>query len=235
MTAKQMPAPAPAAGIPDSLVDSIQSEVAAEASPLLQFLVEKARYIAIGIVLFIAAIIGYWVFASQAESRRVDDLKSLGEILVVANAETRLAKLEAFSANAPDAMKSAVLFNILEAAVAAGDMDKQYAAWEGISRLTPEIKVNALLGMSEIRARQGKYQEALALLDGVAGTLDEADLELVNLRIVLLAEYLGDTSRALAACDAVLAVPDIGADAAFWAQKKAALEHTLQKAPAAGN
>jgi hypothetical protein len=84
----------------------------------------------------------------------------------------------------------------------------------------------AAMGMAGALARQGKHKEALNLLNGTVKNLDGMNRVSVNLRIVLLAELLGENDRALAALDSLLARPESGADMleaaerTIWTQKR---------------
>lgn len=210
---------------PDSLVSSLQSEVAVEASPLLTFLVAHAGKLALGIVLFLVAIAGYWVYLSQSESRRAEDLKALGQILVISDPAMRLEKLEAYLPTAPASVRGAAWFETLNAASQAQEQEKVYTAWNEVRQLGESMAVPAGVGMANALAAQGKYREALDVLEGVSSGSRNLDVLLVQSHILLLAEVLGDYKRAVAACDAMLSAPDADADEArIWSQKKAELE-----------
>ena len=209
----------------DSLVSSLQSEVAVEASPLLAFLVAHAGKIALGIVLFLAAIGGYWVYLSQSESRRAETLNALGQILVISDPATRLEKLEAYLPTAPASVRGAVWFETLNAATQAQAYEKVHAAWNAVRQLGESMAVPAGAGMANALAAQGKYREALDVLEGISPAPRNLDLLLVQSHILLLAEVLGDYKRAATACDVLLSAPyaDAG-EAGIWSQKKAELE-----------
>lgn len=216
---------------PEGLTGAIQSEVAAEASPLMRFLIAHARFIVIGIILFIVAIAGYSLYAWRADSSLQAEARELGQYLVISDPAMRLAQLEAYAPNAPASVQRPLQFAIMEAATATGDADKAYAAWKAISGYGPAMKVVAAKGMAAILADQGKYKEALALLSGIAGDLSGGNLISVNTRIVLLAEVVGDYHRALAACEAILSDPQAVSESVIWAQKKGELEAKLAAAP----
>lgn len=217
---------------PDSLVSSLQSEVALEASPLLAFLVTHAAKIAVGIVLFILAIGGYWFYSSHMENRRVEESKALGQLMIISDPRMRLEKLEAFLPDAPASVQGAAWFAVLDASIALQDNDKIYAAWERISKLDPNMAVPAALGMSSALAAEGKNKEALTVLEGLALTPQSLDFFNVQTHIALLSELLGDYKRAAAASDALSSAPGIDPnEGKFWAQKKAELESRSADAP----
>jgi len=229
MTAK--PAQQPAA--PAGLVDSLQAEVAAEASPLMLFLVAHARKIALVLVLFILAIGGYWFYASKADKVALEDAQALGAILIISDPAMRLERLNAYAPSAPDSVRRETWYAIANAATQVNDFPRAYTAWETILGFAPELKATASLGMAGALAQQEKYAEALALLNGALAGLKEPDAINVNMRIVLLAEALGDYPRAIAACDAILSTAEAAANPGSlnqYGQKKAELEEKLSAA-----
>lgn len=212
---------------PGSLMDSIQSEVSAEASPMLQFLANNARIIVLVLVLFIAGIAGYWIYSGMAEKDREAEIANLGKILLISDTKTRLAQLESFAGNAPKSVNRQTWYSIMEAAHELKDYDKLYDAWSRIREFDDSIRVTATIGMADARSSQKKYKEALDLLDGVTANLKDGSAPPVYMRIMGLAEYLGDYERALSACTHLLTKTTNPADISLWTQKKAILEEKL--------
>lgn len=213
-----------------SVLSTLQSEVAAEASPMLRFLVRHARVIVIGILLFIAAIIGYWIHSWQAGKQSAADARELGAILAVSDAGQRLSKLEAYLAGSSRPLEATAWFAVMEGARQLQDYPRVHDAWKAIGSLDPSLKVPAGMGMASALAAQNKYKEALAALDGVSSGLNQTDAFMVNTQIVIYAEVAGDYDRALAACDTLLKMPEAMPDASLWTQKKADLERKKAEA-----
>lgn len=207
-----------------SVLTTLQSEVASEASPMLQFLVRHARVIVIGILLFIVAIIGYWVHSWQAGKQYAADAKELGAIVAMSDVKQRLDKLEAYLPSAPQKMKANALFAVMEGARQLQDYPKVHDAWKAIGALDPSLKVPAGMGMASALAAQNKFKEAMASLDSISSGLSQIDSTIINTQLVGYAELAGDYDRAIATCDALLKSPEVTQDANFWVQKKAALE-----------
>lgn len=226
MTAKPTRQPAPPAG----LVDSLQAEVAAEASPLMLFLIAHARLIAFLLVVFILAIGGYWLYSSYEEKARLEDARTLGAVLVLADPAVRVERLEAYIPDAPAGMKREAWYALAAAAAQTGDYVRMYKAWEAIRGFDPTLRGTAGLGMANALALQEKYAEALNVLEAAVPELQGPEAVNVNMRIALLAEVAGEYARAIAACDAILASPEAAADPRMlnlFGQKKAELEETL--------
>ena len=197
---------------------------------MLQLLVRHARSIVIGILLFIVAIAGYWIYSWQAGKQSAAAARELGAILIVSDTKPRIANLETYLASAPQSMKGTAWFAIMEGARQLQDYPKVYEAWKAIGALEPGLKVPSGLGMSSALAAQSKSKEAVAALDGIAAGLNPADSLLVTSQIAAYAELAGDYNSAIAACDTLSKLPEAAAEAGVWAQKKAELERKKAEA-----
>ena len=213
-----------------SVISSLQSEVSSEASPMLQFLIRHASVIVLGFFLFIAAIVGYWVYSWHSDKQNTADAKELGALVSIADPERRLAKLEEYLPSAPKSTRATAWFAVMESARALRNYPKLFTAWEAIGKLDPSLKTTAGLGMAAALASQDKYREALDTLDTLLPGLSESDAVLVNTQIVPYAEAIKDYARALKASEALAAAPDTAVDVTFWARKKADLERIVAEA-----
>lgn len=216
----------------EGLVGSLQSEVAAEASPLLRFLIAHAVKIAVGIVLFIALIAAYWLYNAHSDSRRQAEARELGQYMIISDPALRLEKLEAYAPNAPESIKTPLAFAMMEAATALQDQDKIFAAWKIISERDALIRPTATLGMASSLANQGKFDQALSLLVTAAQGLTGGDSRNVNSRIIFLAEVTGDLDKALSACEALINQAPSPDEAVLWHQKRTDLEAKIKQAAA---
>lgn len=223
---------------PGSLMNSLQAEVGAEASPMMRFLVRNARAIVFGVLLLVAAAVAFWAYSWQADKKRVEEEITLGRIITIADARQRLAKLEAFLPDAPDSVRRGAWFAFLDAAYENENQEALYRAWEAIGGFSPIMDATAARGMANALTAQGKRREALAVLDKVSASLRRPDITDINMRIVLLAEHLGDYERALLACDAIIAAgenplangaPGTFTDPKFWKQKKTELAQKFSR------
>jgi tetratricopeptide (TPR) repeat protein len=215
-----------------SLMGSIQGEVAAEASPMLQFLIAHARLIVLGVVLFLLAIGGYWLYDAR-QTRIRDELRlEFGRLLTSRHGQDRLAALEEYLKTAPASLHAAAWFAMAETAREVRDPAREYAAWERIAGLDSAMRVTASLAMAETLAAQEKRQEALDLLESLIPGLPDRDLAAVNERIVFLAEALGNFDRAIVACEAVIAGQSPAGNGGFWTRKIALLQQKALTPPA---
>ncbi len=213
-----------------SFIGSIQGEVAAEASPMLQFLLNHARLIFIGVALFLVAIAGYWVYSAQQDSRRAEQRAEFGRLATTQKGAALVTALEIYLRTAPEEMRTSAWIALAEAARGEKDYPRLYEAWKNIGALDPSLKVTAALAMSQALEHQAKKQEALAELETVAGALSGMDVMTVNSRIVVLAEGLGNFDRAVAAAEAITADPSLPADMEFWTYRVGVLQKKAQAA-----
>lgn len=202
-----------------SVMSTLQEEVAPEASPVLQFLIDHARIIAAGVVIFIAAIAGYWIYERNEASREAEEQIHFGKVIQGKAAQERITALEEFLKTAPASLKPAAWFALAQAAQETGDHAKVYEAWQNIATVDASIRITALVAMADAMVETGKTPEALTLLEGARKDLSAADLQSINSRIAVLAENIQDYPRAIAACEAIIANPAADTDHAFWTQK----------------
>lgn len=196
---------------------------------MLQFLATHARSITVALLLFIAAIGGYWLYDYSSKDNLNKEIESLGALLLINDAKTRLEQLEGFAAKAPASVKRQTWYSIMETASQLKDYGKAYTAWDQIRSLDANLYTTGTVGMADALSAQQKYKEALDLLGGIANKLNKGSIEPVNTRILALAEHLGDYSRAITACDAILGNTEDLTEISIWKQRKYALE---QKAAA---
>ncbi len=209
---------------PAGLMDSIQSEVAGEASPLLEFLVEHAKVIIACVLVCIIGIAGYgtYVHFSGTSDREAQD--ELGRIVIIPDHQKRMAALETFLAKAPASTKDMALYTLAQTASVAGDPQEAYKTWSEVAKTNKDLRVTAAYGMAGALAQQGKLSEALAVYEGILDGLGKNDALPVNSQIAFLAEAEGNSKRALTACEAILAIPNLDqAEARIWTQKADAL------------
>ena len=219
-----------------TLLGSIQSEVSAESSPLLEFLAVHAQSIIAGIVLFILAIGGYWAYSSYTASQLTAQQQEFSKIVAANQGEARLRALEAYLKTAPDTIRLTALLTLAQSAQDIGDYKTAYSAWEQLAKQQPDLRVEATSGMAQALIEQGEKQKALQLLDALIPGLPASYQIHVNSQIVALAETMGDYKRAVAACEAIIQapakfnVPVSPTKLGFWSQRLAALQLRLQAA-----
>lgn len=213
-----------------TLFGSIQSEVGAESSALLEFLAAHAQSIIAGIVLFILAIGGYWAYSSYAASRLAAQQQEFSQIVAANQGEARLRALETYLPTAPESIKLTALLTLAQTAQEVGDHKTAHSAWEQLGQRQPDLRIEATSGMAQALVALGEPQKALQLLDSLIPNLPGSYQIHVNSQIVAIAETMGDYKRAIAACEAIIQapakfnVPVSPTKLGFWTQRLAALQ-----------
>ena len=205
-----------------TLLDSIQSEVSREASPMLDFLIRHAKTIFLFLLVFIAAIMAFGVWNYMSGSKQKEAEEALGKILILPETSGKLAALEEYSGSAAPEFKNAALLAIAKSAALQNQPDKASAAWAelGKSQNAP-LRLVAELARAGSLSSQGKNAEALALLDSLYSS-SPADVQpVISTYIVSVAEALGDWDKAIAACDNIIRGVDNPDAKSIWEQRLA--------------
>lgn len=205
-----------------TLLDSIQSEVSKEASPMLEFLVKHARKIFLFLAALIALIVVVGVFSYSAGSKQREAEETLGKILIQPETSAKLAALEEFSAGAPKKMQTAVFMAIAHSAALQNNMEKAAEAWGKVaaSADTPTRFV-AGIAQATALAAQDKVAEAIVQLESMLASAPSEAKSMLNAQIVDLAERSGNWDKAIAASDAVLTQMGGAQGREVWEQRKA--------------
>lgn len=215
------------AGIPRPL----QGEVAGEAAPLLRFMLDNARHIAVGLgalVLAAGAGAGYrwWTEEKTREAQA-----ELGMIVVSRTGAARVQALETFLAKAPSGVRNAVLLDLAAAAMEQKDHDKAAAAWERLAAVGGATGVAARMGRAQALSQAGKDGEALAVLEELERSVSEISRNAVRGQLAVTAERAGRLDRAVAAYE-LLMDADGGGDKSYFRSRAEALRLRMRKAGA---
>lgn len=217
----------------DSLLQKMTAEVAPEVSPLLRFLLDHARLIAVVIGLALAATAGFgiysWYTSKQLDKSRIE----LGRIVVSPNAADRIRELEAFATRAPASMAVAINLALAKSSLETKDYDRAIRAWDAIAG-DPQgsFYLVAVLGKAQALVMQDKNAEALAVLEKVAPSFKDGPRALVDRAIADVAEKMGDFDRAIAASESLAANNAVITEADYWRQKAAFLRQQKAAKPA---
>ena len=217
----------------DSLLQKMSAEVSPEVSPLLRFLLDHARTIAIVIGLILAATAGFGIY-SWYNNKQLDKARiELGRIEISPSAADRIKELEAFATRAPASMSTAVNLALAKSSLEIKDYDRAIKAWDAIAR-DPQgsFYLVAVLGKAQALVMQDKGADALAVLEKIAPTVKDGAKALVDKAIADVAEKMGNFDRAIAASEALAANNAIISEAEYWRQKAAALRQQQAAKPA---
>ncbi|MDR1243248.1 MAG: tetratricopeptide repeat protein [Deltaproteobacteria bacterium] len=218
-----------------TLIDSIQTETAKEASPFLEFLIRNSKKITLSIVLIILIAVGVSGWSMYQENRLADAREELGLILAGQDAGARLETLNAFVQRVELAeIKTAALLALAYESAEAGNHALASSAWEELSLLVPAdspMRFTAQMGMANELNNLGKTPEALALLESLLGNAPVELTLAINVALMDLAEKSGQWDKAIQACEAMLNNAPATTDKSYLRQKIAYLQ--LKKIPAA--
>ena len=207
-----------------ALLDNLQSEVAVEAAPLLQFIVRYMGVIVAVLVLLIltlAGTAGYnWYKADAREKAQAE----LQKVLQGAQGPERVAALEAFIPRADDSIRASALLALANAAIDNKLYDKAAAAYGQVSALdaTGPVGLTAGLNQGQLLLKAGKAAEALTVLDRLESLFPEDQRALVRQLVVDAAILAGDKQRAATALKA-LEQHASGTEKAWFAHRLASL------------
>ena len=203
-----------------TLLDSIQSEVSTEASPLLEFLAVHARLIFLFLAALIALILaaGIWNYHSSGKAKAREE--ALGKILIRPETPAKLAELEQFASEAEDGMKHAALLALAHSAGTQGEREKALAAWRRIAALgNAPLGFVAGLAEAEALAGLGRPDEGIARLEGMIPGAAPEERALLSAMMMEMAEQAGDWARAAAICREALERDDAPLDRNAWEQR----------------
>ena len=206
----------------------LQGEVSGEAAPLLRFVRDNARTIAVGLgvlVLAAGAGAGYrWWAADKAREAQAE----LGTIAVAKTGADRLQALEAFLAKAPAGVRNAVLLDLAATAMDMKDYDKAASAWERLAAADGATGVVARIGRAQALSQAGKDAEALTVLEGLESSVSEISRNAVRGQLAIVAERAGKLDRAIAAYEQLMASESSG-NKDYFKSRAEALKARMQK------
>lgn len=190
---------------PQGLLDSLQAEIAPEASPLLDFLKKNTGPIIVCFTALVLIIAGYLYYSHRSHTANLAEQQALGKLLVIHDAEVRMESLEKYLVEAPAALKNQTMLAMLQTAVELGKNDKVLELWERLGKEDKNLSQLSAIGTASALAEEGKYAEAMAIHEGLLPQVSASERPFINRSILNYAEVLGDTARAIKACEDILA------------------------------
>lgn len=191
----------------DGMLGELQSEVAAEATPMLSFVLAHIRTI-IGVIVLVVVVVcavglWHWQTARSEQSARLE----LGRMLTSLEGADRLAALEKFSA--PSSMKIGMQLEMADAALEAKNPKKAAECYGAIHAAdsTSVLGFMAALNQADILRQAGQPAEALKVLDSLLNTMPQDKQKYMAQAIresqAVAAEEAGQPAQALAAYEAI--------------------------------
>lgn len=203
-----------------TIIDSIQSEVSREASPLLELLIRHSKLIFLVLIALIAAIVAAGIMEYRSSSSQRDAEEALGKIIIMPEDPSKLAALQEYADKADAKMKNAALFALMYSAGQQGDREKAVATWDAIAKNNEgAIKIIATIAEANNLAASGKQAEAIAVLESLQAQAGPAAVSTINAMIADLAESAGDWDKAIAACESIIRTEGSNQDKSIWEQR----------------
>lgn len=181
-------------------LEEIESHVPEQLHPILEAAFRNMKQIVIGVVAIIVVAAAYAGITTY-NARAVDAATAkLGKILIETSGDEKLAQLEGLLKDAPSSAKPAVLVELADSCMTAGQFDKAAGYWgELAGDADGNLQLVARMGKAKALTMGGKAAEAVTILKDMTGTAPEAYTVTVNRQLAVAAEQAGDTASALAA------------------------------------
>ena len=237
---KPSPAAAPA-GVPltgvkadKRLLQALRDDVAPEATPAVQFLLDHAKAIAslvVATVLVAVVLIGYhWNHKKNIEEGQI----AVADALAKKNGAETISALEALVPGLPSELLVGVYIEIVSRAEAGGNFATAAEYWEKIYNATPDasFKTVAGLGWAKNLVALSRLEDARGLLEKLTKESGGALLYQVEMEQALLAEKMGDLKKSLAIYQDLLSKNTQFSEAFLSAQAEELGRKLAERAPA---
>ena len=173
----------------EQLLREMQDEISPEATPLWQFVNDKAPAIATIVVSLVIVIAGFAFYQGYQESSFKDAKMQLSIIISNTNDAERLSALEAYKNEAPTKILVAIELEIAQASMLLGDLVKAQSAFTYVKNEegNSPLGISATINIGDILASQGEFQKAIDTYESVVEQMP------VTLRAALYAD-IGDVA-----------------------------------------
>ena len=151
------------------MMANIQSEVAAENRPLLEFIVSNSKYIIAVIVLLLAALLGTAIYNYVQEGQREDTLMELSKVMAGPSDARQLEALEKLAASAPSSMRTAIAVAEVRSALAQNFPERAEQAYALVAKSAYDTPLGlaAAINQAGILMSEEKYAEGVRILQGL--------------------------------------------------------------------
>lgn len=181
-------------------LDNVESHVPDSMHPVLEAAFKYRKQLVIGVGAIIAAAALYTGINLYNQQAMAKAQSKMGTILVEKTGQEKIDALEGLLASAPSSVEPAVLLELAQAAMAAGDFEKASGYWNRLAGNTDDdLKVVARLGKAKCLQMAGKPAEALTVLKDLQGVVEGEYSIPVTRQLAVAAEAAGDNALALEA------------------------------------
>ncbi|MDR2727481.1 MAG: tetratricopeptide repeat protein [Deltaproteobacteria bacterium] len=214
----------PAQPLP-GVMGGLQSEVSVEAAPLLQFMIKHIGVI-VGIVLFlIVGIVATGAYQWHSSRSLHEARMALGKILTGGTTGAdRVKALEALVQDVPASMRIGLWLEVAAAAQEAQDYAQAAVAFGRVGQLDKSpLGFVSLMNQADMLLRTGDAAKALDVLEPLVTSAPETMRLTVRESVAGAAEAAGDTQKAIAMYQSMLAAGQ-SQDIAYYRARITALE-----------
>jgi predicted negative regulator of RcsB-dependent stress response len=168
--------------------------------PVLQWIVNNAKMLAIGVVVVLGLMAAYGLYENMQAKTAADKANALGQIVMQKPSKEKVAALEAFAKDAPAVLQTAVLFEMAQAMQEAKEYKRASEIWEQIAaKGDKSVAPVAAFGRAQTLAMAGEPAKGLAVLEEYKSAAPKPYSNILLQRIAQLAEQSGDKTKAVAA------------------------------------
>ncbi len=187
------------------ILGEIKSEVAGEATPLLNFVVTHIKAIVAIIVLLIAVIAGYGTWQWKKEQTAREAQLQLGRVLLMEDPKARLSSLENLLKDAPASSRLGILAEIASLAAQSDAIAKAADAYSRLYEQDPKgsIGLFAAINAADLFLRLHQPAQALAILQKIEPEVPEALKISIQMEIASALERSGNIKGAIARYEAI--------------------------------
>ncbi len=179
-------------------LEDIESHVPETLHPILEAAFKYWKQIAIGVGAILVGTALYAGFSAYNQRAMAEAQSKMGIILIEKTGQEKLDALNALLASAPSSVKPAVLLEMAQAAMTAGQYDKAADYWNQLAGNTDDdLKIVARMGKAKALQLAGKPADAVTILKDLQGVVDEEYSIPVTRQLAVAAEAAGDTAQAL--------------------------------------
>jgi hypothetical protein len=213
----------PAQPLP-GVMGELQSEVSAEAAPLLRFMVEHVRVIVGVVFVLIAGIIATGVYQWHSSRSLREARMALGKVLLGTAGAERVNALESLIKDAPESMRIGLWLEVAAAAQETQDYAKAAAAFARVAQLDKSpLGLASVMNQSDMLLRAGNAAEGLSVLEPLLTSAPDSMRLTVREAAAAAAEAAGNAEKAIEMYKSIL-LDGQGQDIAYYRARIAALE-----------
>ena len=189
-------------------LENIESHVPDSMHPVLEAAFKYRKQLVIGVGAIIAATILYTGINAYNQRAKAQTQSKMGTILIEKTGQEKIDALEGLLASAPSSVEPAVLLELAQAAMTAGDYAKASGYWNQLAGNTDDdLKIVARMGKAKCLLLSGNAAEAVTVLQDLQGMVEDEYTIPVTRQLAVTAEAAGDTALALQAYKDLAAQP----------------------------